>query len=181
MHQSRVGFHESTRHALGVGVALERLAATLNALDLIHPLRIAAGRLRGPRLGHAEAFQVHQVLDAVGPNARVHHGNVAAHAVAHQIDLALADVVIEQGVEVGQVVGEPVAVDCRSFEPGVAEAAPVGRDDPALGLQRVHHKLPRSRHIHPAMYQHQWRHGIAALTPCAHVVVQIADRDEFAA
>ncbi len=54
-----------------------------------------------------------------GPHAGVVHDDVAAHAVADEVDLpgavVFACVVVEQPLEVCQVVGEPVVVDAADY------------------------------------------------------------------
>ncbi|MCY1545580.1 hypothetical protein D9M68_815300 [compost metagenome] len=142
LRQPRVGFHQAPGHAVRRVVALEVHLAAVQGLDLVHPLGVALGRLGRARGGQAKAFKVDQPADALRPHAAIHHDHVAAHAVADQIDRLFAREVVEQGIEVGQVVGEPVAVGLRITTACQSEAPPVGRDDPAIGLQRVHHELP---------------------------------------
>ncbi|MNS94540.1 hypothetical protein D3C72_1287620 [compost metagenome] len=183
LREARVGLHEAARHAVHRRIARERLLAAMQALELVDPLAVARGRLGGLARGHAEAFEVDEAADARRAHARVVHGDVAAHAVAHEVDragiVALAGVVVEQPFEVGQVVRQPVVVDAAAV--GEAEAAPVGRDDEAVVLQRIDHELPGGRHVHPAMHQHQRRALARRLPPEADVVVQVAHGHEFAA
>jgi len=147
--------------------------------QLVHPAGVAAAGLR--RLGgrHAKALQVDQPADTRRSHTGVQHGDVAAHAVAHQIDRERTRVVVEQEIEVGQVIGKPVVVGSGRF--AEAKAAPVGRDDVAWRGQRIDHELVGGRHVHPAVHQHQRRHAGLRLAPHPDVVTQIADGDEFAA
>ena len=96
-----------------------------------------------------------------------------------QVDGAIARIVVEQPVEVGQVVGHPVVVDAAAI--GLAEAAPVGGDDEALLAHRIHHELPGGAHVHPAVQQHQRRPRTGGLAPGQDVVAQVAHGDELGA
>ena len=83
------------------------------------------------------------------------------------------------GVEVAQVVGNPVGVAGRRV--GQAEAAPVECDDVAVALQRVDDELERGGHVHPAVQHHERRaarRGQRRIAPGQHVVAQTADGDE---
>jgi hypothetical protein len=140
--------------------------------------------LCGPRFGQAEALQVDQVFNALRTNARIHHGDVAAHAVAHQVNRLAGSVVVQQEVEVGQVVGKPVVVGIGGA--GQAKAAPVwGNDGPALRervRQGVDHELVGRRHVHPAMHQDQrWQGRVGSAAPVLNVVAESPYRDKLAA
>ncbi len=143
LRQAVVGLHQARGHAGQVVVAAQRHLAAVQGLDLVQPLGVARRCLRGSRGGHAVALQVDQAADACRPRAGEHHGDVAAHAVADQIDRALARVMVEQEFQIAQVVGKAVVVARRPG--GLAEAAPVGRDDEAAReegrRQRVDHEL----------------------------------------
>jgi hypothetical protein len=152
----------------------------VQALQLIHPLGIAPGGLRGLGGCQTKALDVDQAPDALGPHAGVEHDHVAAHAVAHQVDRRVGAVVVQQKIQVRHVVGEPVVVGHRAF--GQAVAAPVGGDDMATLLAKgVHHELVRRAHIHPAMHHDQ--RGLAGhrLSPHAHVVIEVPHGHELAA
>jgi hypothetical protein len=81
--------------------------------------------------------------------------------VAEQVDRMPWAQGIEQGVEVAQVVGKPVAVAAAAGR--AAEAAPVRRHHVALRAvgpsQRVDDELERRAHVHPAV-QHQQRRPV---------------------
>ena len=59
---------------------------------------------------------------------------------------------VKQHVEVSDVVRKPVALDATR---GLAEAAPVGRDDEPVSCQRVDKELERRTSIVPAVQQDQ--------------------------
>ena len=83
------------------------------------------------RLRHAEAFEVDQPADARRAHAGVDHDDVAAHAVADQVDRLLA---ATGGRSARR--GRPGSRGTSSCRPrvrvGQAEAAPVGGDHVAL-------------------------------------------------
>ena len=140
------------------------------------------GGLVGPCGRHAEAFEIDKAAYALGPRARIHAGDIAAHAVADQVDGPIGRNLLQQHVQVGQVVGEVVAVAGLGAA-AQAEAAPVVSKDAAAlhkGVaEGVDHKLVGGGHIHPAMGQHQ--HGQLGIDsrnwlglPASLVVVHIA-------
>jgi hypothetical protein len=143
----------------------EAHAAALLA-QLIHPLGQTPGGLVGRCGRHAEALQIDKAANALGPRARIHAGDIAAHAVADQVDGLIGRDLLQQHVQVGQVVGEVVAVAGLGAA-AQAEAAPVvGNDAAALHkgvAEGVDHKLVGGGHIHPAMGQHQ--HGQSGSIP----------------
>jgi len=183
--EARIGLAQALRYALGPVVALQRHLALVQQLDLVHPLRIV-GR-RGARVGrgHAEAFEIDQAPDARRARTRVVHGHIAAHAVPDQVHGTIAREMVEQKVQIGQVIDEQIVVArCRRL--AQAKAPPVGRDDGAragkIGPKRIDHELVRSRHVHPAVQQHERRRLIiSALAPQAHVVVEGTNAHEGAA
>ena len=127
----------------------------------------------------AKALQVDQPPDAAGPHAGITHHHVAAHAVAQQVDRLAGRDGVEQGVQVAQVVGEPVAVGAAVV--AEAETAPVGGDDVARRAfqpgQRINQELERRPDVHPAMHQHQGRAfggGLVGRTPGVQVELQAA-------
>ena len=180
--QSGIGFHEPCRHTRGVGVGFERVVACALRFELVEPLGHAGGRLGRLCGGHAKAFEVDQASDALGAGARVHHDHVAAHAVANQVNGLAGVERVEQGVQIGQVIGEPVAVGGRGF--GQAVAAPVHGDDGALADKRlaegVDHELVRGRHIHPAVGQNEGGGTRQGIAPLADVVAAAAQRHPVA-
>ncbi|MDV7397659.1 hypothetical protein RZS08_40035, partial [Arthrospira platensis SPKY1] len=80
--QPGVGLHEAPGHGLHIVVVLQRGLTLSQGADFVQPLTVAARGLGRPRGRHAEALQVHQAAHAGRPNAGVHHGHVAAHAVS---------------------------------------------------------------------------------------------------
>jgi hypothetical protein len=142
--------------------------------ELAEPAHVTPGRLLGVRPGHAEAFEIDELRHAPGPDAGIHRGDVAAHAVADERHRRLGLEVIEQALQVGEIVREPVAVALRPL--GEAETAPVGRDHAPVAAQRIHHELERRRHVHPAVQQEELRR--ARIAPAAAVIAQAAHRDE---
>src|SRR5512135_2208274 len=80
----------------------------------------------------------------------------------------------EQRVEIRQVVGKPI----RAADPSrQAEAAPVGRDDAPITLERIHQKLKAGRDIHPAVEQEQARR--MGRSPQPYVIAQSPNRQKF--
>ena len=79
--------------------------------------------------------------------------------MAQEVDRTLGLKVVDQGVKIRQVIGEPKIVDLAGV--GQAKAAPVGRDDASAcgkGLwQGIDHELVRGGHVHPAVGQHERR------------------------
>ena len=113
--------------------------------------------------------------DARGPHTRVDARHVAAHAVAQQVDGAIGHVMVDDGVEVGHVVGEPVGVRVGAL--GQAKTAPVGRDHVPVALERVDDELERRGHVHPAMDHED--HGRAFPAPVAYVGAQAAHGEKL--
>jgi hypothetical protein len=178
--QARVVLLQPGLHAVHAGKGAQRTRVA----QVVEPARHAAGRFRslGPR--QAETFQVDQAADAGRLHAGVVHHDVAAHAVAQQVHRRLAvqaqGLAAEQGVQVGQVVGEPVGV--RGRPAGAAKAPPVhGQDVAVLALvvgHRIHQELEGGADVHEAMAQQQRRalgRHQAGVTPLADVVLQAAD------
>ena len=83
--------------------------------------------------------------------------------------------VLEQPIQIGKIIREPVAVALRPF--AQAESTPVRRDYAPVSAQRVHQELERGRHVHPAV-QHE-KLSRALIAPAAAVVTQAADLDEL--
>jgi hypothetical protein len=116
---------------------------------------MTAGRLGRSGGRHAKAFEVDEFLDAFWANACVHRGDMAAHAVAQQVDLSLAHVVVEQLVKVRKIVGKPEVVSAGRLSQ--AKASPIGGNDPMVVFQGVDHELKRGCHIHPSMLHKNFR------------------------
>ena len=129
---------------------------------------------------------VREISYALRPHARINHGDVAAHAMAQQVDRLIQCQCVEQGVEIPEVVGKPIAVGGGGL--GQAKASPVGRDDEAWVLaclrKSVHNELERSGRVHPAM-QHDERRALGSdergIAPELKVVIQAAHSDVLAA
>ena len=100
------------------------------------------------------------------------HHDVAAEAVADEVDALAGREGVEQRLEIGDVVGEPIALRL----PGAAaEAAQIRRDRVPVARQRVDEELERRADVHPAVQQEQLRRRRVA--PGQHVVVVTAQRD----
>jgi hypothetical protein len=129
--------------------------------------------------GQSKAFQIDEAADTGGADTSVLHDHITAHAVAQQVDRPLGLEVVDQGVKVGQVVGEPKIVHLAGV--GQAIAAPVGRDDVAVDFERIDHELERGADIHPAMHHEKRQNTRLGCSPFPDVVIQMAQRDEAAA
>ncbi len=151
-------------------VAKRRLFAQLG-----QPARVALGRLLRSRPGEPKTFQVDELRHALGANAGVHRGDIAAHAVADEHGRRIRLKVLEQSIQIGKIIREPVAVALRPF--AQAEAAPVRRDHAPVAAQRVHQELERGRHVHPAVQHEQLSRALAA--PAAAVITQPAHGHEY--
>ncbi len=157
LSQAVVGFHQTCGHTLGIGIGFERVVARALRLEFIEPLGHAGWGLGRCSGGHAKAFEVDEAANAFGAGACVHHDHVAAHAVADQVNGLPRVERIEEGVQIGQVIGEPVTVGGWGL--GQAVTAPVHRHDGALAgkslAEGIDHELPGGGHIHPAVGQDQ--------------------------
>ena len=129
---------------------------------------------------HAEAFEVDEAAHALGPHAGIEHRDVAAHAVAEQVDRRAlgAEQRVEHGVEVAEVVGEPVGVGGRR----VAERRSRASRARARGGRRRSASTTNwndARDVHPAV-QHDQRRPVGArergVAPLEQVVAQAAHR-----
>ena len=89
----------------------------------------------------------------------VEAGDYAAQAVPGNLHRLHRGIMGQQGIEVGNVIGENV----RALVPlRLAESAPVGRDDSPVALQRIDRKLKRGANIAPAVQEEErWRTGFA--------------------
>ena len=121
----------------------------------------------------AEALQEGELAHALRAHAGVQVGDVAAHAVTHQVDAAVLREQPQQHVQVAQVVDEPVPARGPLAQ---AEPAPVGGDHVPVALERIDQKLERRRDVHPAVQQPQLR--VSGIAPGAHVVAQAADVED---
>ena len=95
-----------------------------------------------------------------------------------QIDRLSRGEVVEQGVQIGQVVGEPEVVGVAGVRQAVT--APVGCQNVAPLRHGVDNKLKRVGHVHPAVQEPQGRLTALGLTPFEQVVVEPPDRDKHA-
>ena len=179
--QPRVGLAQPLSDFGGAGVGPQ----AGRRLQLVEPLQQALGCLLRLARRQAEAFEVDQAPHARGAHAGIAHRHIAAHAVAEQVDRLGRRQVVDQCVEIAQVVREPIAV--AAARAAAAEAAPVGRDDPAaLAFTRGHgidHELKRRADIHPAVKAQQERRqgrGQRLLPPLEQVVRQAAHGYEAA-
>ena len=127
-----------------------RTSRTVTELHRIEPFR-ARRRLLGIRARQAERFQARDLAHALRTHARIEHHDVAAHAVAHEIQRRTRREVVEQRVEIGEIVGEPIAV-VRSLR--AAEAAHVHRDQRARRREVIDDELPRLAGVAPSMHEH---------------------------
>ena len=110
--------------------------------------------------GNAEAFERHQrARRAAAARRRRCSATLPPRLWPTRRAGVIRREMLEQRVEVGDVVGEPVAVGAPRAS---AEAAPVGRDHVPVARQRVDQKLERCADVHPAV-QHEKlrRRGIA--------------------
>ena len=120
--------------------------------ELRQPFGVARRRLGRLAAAHAETLQIDQPRHALGTHARIHAGDVAAHAVPDQRGRPIRLEMRQQPVQITHVIGEPVTIGrppCRQ-----AIAAPVRRDHLPVRAQSIDQKLERGRHIHPAV-QHE--------------------------
>ena len=172
--QSGVGLLQAPGDGLQVGVMAQLQRAGAQRADIVHPLHQTLGGVLGLCCRQAETFQIHQAPHALGAHAGILRDDVAAHAVPHQIDGRVAGEMVQQIVQIQQIVGKDEMIGLRGR--GVAEAAPVGRDDVALLLQRIHQELVGVRYVHPAVTQHQQGLAFTRRAPFQHMVLQVADR-----
>ena len=103
-------------------------------------------------------------------NARIEHDDVPAQAVSEQSRRFIRSKMVEQRVEIGEIVGEPVSIERPVGKP---ESAPIRRDDVPLSLQGIDEKLKRCADVHPAMQHEELRR--VRLTPGADVIAEAAD------
>ena len=182
--QAAVGFLQAIGHGFHAVIRRQCHATRALIAQLVHPLCQALRGFAGRHIGHAKAFQVDKAANALGSGTRIPAGDIAAHAVAHQINGLIGRELIEQHVQVGQIVGEVIAV-ARRGSAAQAKTAPVGGDNAAAlhkGVaESIDHKLVGRSHIHPAVGQHQ--HGQIGVDllglPAAQVVVHIAHRQHL--
>jgi len=163
--------------AQALGERFEVLVVAKRGLfaELGQPARVALGRLLRARSREPKTFQVDEFRHALGADAGVHRGDVAAHAVADERGWRIRLEVLEQPIQIGKIIREPVAVALRPF--AQAEAAPVRRDHAPVPVQCVHQELERGRHVHPSVQDEELRRALPA--PAAAVVTQAADLDEL--
>ena len=104
------------------------------------------------------------------------HDDVAAQAVAGEVDDFVGSETIEQCFEIGDVIGKPVALRLP-LRP--AETAQVRRHDEPVAHQRVDQELERRADVHPTMQQDELRRG--GLAPRQHMMAHAAQLDELRA
>ncbi len=135
---------------------------------------ILSGASSGFSAGMPKPSSDTSARDALRPHAGVDARDVAAEAVADDARRRVRREMLEQRVEVGDVVGEPVAVGAPLAS---AEAAPVRREHIPVARERVDQKLERRADVHPAVQHEELRRG--GIAPASHVVRQAAHRDEL--
>ena len=113
-------------------------------------------------------------MHALGPHACVTHDDVAAETVADEAHRLVASESIEQRLEIGDVVVEPIALrlPCRA-----SEAAHVRCDRIPIACKRIDEELKRRAHVHPAVQQEE-RRGLRP-TPRHHMMALAAHVDEM--
>jgi hypothetical protein len=119
--RARVATREHAHELLVRVIRRERVTE----LHLVEPFRVTHRRLLGIRARQAERFQARDLAHALRTHARIEHHDIAAHAVTHEIQRCARRQVIEERVEIGEIVGKPIAV-VRSLR--APEAAHVHRD-----------------------------------------------------
>jgi hypothetical protein len=166
--QARVVFLQAVGDRLEIRVRRELRRTG----ERVEPARELARRLLRRFGGNAEAFERDHARDALRPDAGVLHDDVAAEAVPDEVDGLRGREVVEQRLQVGDVVGEPVAL---RLPLGAPEAAQVRRDRVPVARERVDEELERRADVHPAVHEEELRRrGIA---PGQHLVVEPAQRD----
>src|SRR5262249_54768762 len=93
--------------------------------ERIEPPRALRWRLIRTLDGHAEAVERTGTANASRPHARVVEHDVAAKAVAHDVNRLVRGELVEQRFEIGEVIGEPVALRLPRALPVTAQ---IGRD-----------------------------------------------------
>ncbi|MNS74369.1 hypothetical protein D3C72_1078440 [compost metagenome] len=173
--QARIGLLQTRRHG---GLALVGAQFRLCA-QFVQPARQPARRLVWPGAGQAEALQIHHAPHPLRAHPCIDADHVGTHAVAHQIHLSFGLVMVEQRLEVGHVVREPVRRGARIArrQVGLAKPAPVHGNHVPVALQRIDKELERRGHVHPAVQHEQL--GRAGRAPMANVRAQAAQRDKF--
>ena len=101
--------------------------------------------------GNTEAIERNRVRYPRRSDARKEAGNVATETVADNTRRLAGRIMIEQRLEIGEIIDEPVAIGTPF---AAAESAPVGCNDEPIAHQCVDQKLKRCADIHPAM-QHE--------------------------
>ena len=172
--EARVVLHQPRSHGRCVGIRRK----ALRRFQLVEPLRQALDRLLRLRCRQAEALEVDQLAHACRPHTGIAHDDIAAHAVAEQVERRAGRQRIAERIEIAQVVGEPVAVGA-GWHGAAAEATPVRRDDATRiafeRRQRIDDELERCADVHPAMrHQQRWtvRRRARQIAPDKAVVVE---------
>ncbi len=82
--------------------------------------------------------------------------------MADQVNWRIRREVIDDGLKVGHVIGEPVTTTRFARRVGAAVAALIRRDHVPVALHRVDQKLERGGNVHPAMkHEHGLGRGVA--------------------
>ncbi len=68
--EARIGFYQAAGDGFAAGVGFQGDVAALQAFELVHPLCVAAWRLRRLAGGQAKAFEIDQSADARWPKPR---------------------------------------------------------------------------------------------------------------
>ncbi len=113
-------------------------------------------------------------MHAPRPHAGVIHRDVAAKAVADEAHGVIGHEALEQRLEIGDVIVEPVALRLPAR---AAEAAQIGRDRIPIARERIDQELKRRADVHPAVQQDNRRR--LRLAPRLHVVAFAAHVDEM--
>ena len=111
---------------------------------------------------------------ALRPYAGVQHGDVATHAVPDQIDRRSRRQFVQQRIQIGEIVGEPIAV-VRSLR--APEAAHVHRDQRARRREVIDDELPRLAGVAPSMHEHDGMRILAR--PSIELKLQAAQGEGF--
>ena len=133
-------------------------------------------RAIGGVAGNAERVERDDARSLLGAGARPQHRDVAAKAVPDDIDALVRREGVHESIEVGDVVGKPVAVLRRLRR---SEPAPIGREHVPLPRKRVDQELEGRRHVHPSVQEEEL--GCARVAPRTDVIREPAHVDELRA
>ena len=166
--QARIGLLQPVGDGVEVRVRLElgRFG------QRVEPLREFLRRVVRRFHRNAEPLERDRGTGALRPYARVLHDDVAAEAVADEVDGLARREHVEQRLEVGDVVREPVAL---RLPRAAAVPAQVRSDRVPVAGERIDQELERRAAVHPAVHQEQLGRG--GIAPGQHVVVHAAQRN----